>query len=134
MLYRDADGDGQTPAAGDCNDHNSAVYTGALDVADDFIDQDCTGEDNYDVDRDGDASPTSGGTDCDDSMSTIYPGAPEICGDNADNDCDTLFDEDCDVVAAGDDGSGCGCGAGSSAPASYAALFALGLLVGRRRR
>ncbi|MBW2703345.1 MAG: hypothetical protein JRF33_21210, partial [Deltaproteobacteria bacterium] len=41
-----------------------------------------------DVDGDGFADYTCGGTDCDDSDPTIYPGADEVCGDGIDQDCD----------------------------------------------
>jgi hypothetical protein len=110
-LNVDADGDGVTILEGDCNDNNPVVYAGAIDIPDDFIDQDCTGTDNYDVDRDGDPSPISGGADCDDNNSTRSSLELEVCGDGVDQDCD---DEDpaCDSgkeVVAGPD---CGCVSG----------------------
>ncbi len=130
-LRADADADGQTPEQGDCDDDNPALFFGNIDTPDDFIDQDCNGTDNYDADRDGDPSYTSGGTDCDDTRSTVYVGAAELCGDNADNDCDGTFDEDC----AGDnpvEDEGCGC-ATPGPSGSLALLLAVGALVRRRR-
>ncbi|MGB2229537.1 MAG: MopE-related protein [Flavobacteriales bacterium] len=41
----DVDLDGQLASEGDCNDHDATVYTGAVDIALDGIDQDCDGED-----------------------------------------------------------------------------------------
>jgi hypothetical protein len=44
---QDADGDGYTPADGDCDDNNANVYPGAVDVCDE-LDNDCDGEMNED--------------------------------------------------------------------------------------
>ncbi len=41
----DNDGDGYTVAQGDCNDNNSSIHPGAVDICGDGIDQDCTGSD-----------------------------------------------------------------------------------------
>lgn len=41
----DEDGDGWTDLAGDCNDDNASVYPGALEIANDGVDQDCDGLD-----------------------------------------------------------------------------------------
>ena len=41
----DMDLDGQLASEGDCNDQDATVYTGAIDVPNDGIDQDCDGED-----------------------------------------------------------------------------------------
>jgi hypothetical protein len=41
----DIDLDGQLASEGDCNDQDATVYTGAVDIALDGIDQDCDGED-----------------------------------------------------------------------------------------
>ena len=134
-LAVDADGDGQTIGQGDCDDGNPATYTGAVDTPDDFIDQDCSGTDNYDADRDGDPSPASGGTDCDDTRSTVYPGAAELCGDNADNDCDGSFEEDCEAEDVGlPADTTCGCGTSSPGGSVAIALAALVTLGVRRRR
>lgn len=41
----DVDQDGQLASEGDCNDNDATIYTGAVDVANDGIDQDCDGMD-----------------------------------------------------------------------------------------
>jgi hypothetical protein len=41
----DLDQDGQLASEGDCNDNDATIYTGAVDVANDGIDQDCDGMD-----------------------------------------------------------------------------------------
>jgi hypothetical protein len=137
-LNTDADGDGVTPGEGDCDDTNPGVAAGFYDIPDNYIDEDCTGEDNYDVDRDGHASPASGGDDCNDLLSTVYPGAPENCDDSYDNDCDGVVNEDC--AATGDtQDEGCGgCAAGVDSTAfGQANMLAAGavflLALGRRR-
>jgi MYXO-CTERM domain-containing protein len=119
--------------AGDCDDTDPAIHVGAVDVADNFIDEDCSGSDNYDVDRDGDASATSGGTDCDDRDSTVAPSKDEQC-DGRDNNCDGAVDEGCDGAEPVEDAT-CGCSAtgGGGADALFTSLV-LGVLIGRRRR
>jgi hypothetical protein len=128
----DSDGDGQTPAQGDCDDLDPLVYLGAVDAPDDFVDQDCTGEDNYDVDRDGDPSLTSGGADCDDGNGRVASTLPESCGDGVDNDCDASADEDCEAPATPDASSGCGCAAARRGATAWA--LGLAVLAGMRRR
>ncbi len=41
----DDDSDGFTPAAGDCNDADSAIYPSAIEIVDNGIDEDCSGSD-----------------------------------------------------------------------------------------
>ena len=41
IADKDDDGDGYTPMAGDCNDHDPAVHPGATEVCTDGIDNDC---------------------------------------------------------------------------------------------
>ncbi len=135
-LMVDRDRDGVTPAQGDCNDDDPDIYAGAVDIPDDFIDQDCTGSDNYDVDRDGDPSATSGGTDCDDLMSTVAGTFAERCGDTVDNNCDTVVDEGCDTkeLLPALQLTGCGeCGGMRPETASLVLLTGL-MFSGRRRR
>ena len=128
----DGDGDGETDDT-DCDDADPSVYTGALEVADDNIDQDCNGFDTVTcfADTDGDtfggpstvladdgdcddAGEDATSTDCDDGEPTIHPGAAETC-DWVDSDCDgDLADEFADFDADGlpdcidddDDGDG----------------------------
>ena len=81
----DGDGDGFSPAEGDCDDENPAVNPGAAEICDE-LDTDCDGivpDDEADDDFDG--FPICAG-DCDDDASDVYPGAVEIC-DGVDNDC-----------------------------------------------
>ena len=117
----DADGDGFTTAAGDCDDSNSGVNPDSAEVAD-GVDNDCDGEidegttancddgdpytiDTYvngaciaepvpgaDFDDDGFVATQVGGDDCDDDDPAINPGAPEVV-DGVDNDCDGTVDE-----------------------------------------
>jgi len=108
----DADGDGYTTDAGDCDDGDASIHPGASETCDDGVDQDCDGADlagstwYYDNDGDGygDAgnsvyvcgSPPGGTTqvvgDCNDGDASVHPGAAEVC-DHLDNDCDGIADE-----------------------------------------
>ena len=133
-LDDDRDGDGYTTITGDCDDNDAGVYEGAVDIPDDFIDQDCTGEDNYDLDRDGNPAPVSGGTDCDDARDNVAPGKPELC-DGLDNDCNDAIDDAC---TGGNDGeviepAECGCAAGGGALGAWTAALALTTFSRRRR-
>lgn len=117
----DADGDGFTTAAGDCDDSNPGVNPDSAEVAD-GVDNDCDGEtdegttancddgdpytiDTYvngacmteplpgaDFDDDGFVATQVGGDDCDDDAPAINPNAPEVV-DGVDNDCDGTVDE-----------------------------------------
>lgn len=133
-LGADSDGDGVTPSEGDCDDRDPALSPGQYDIPDDFIDQDCSGEDNFDVDRDGYASPLSGGEDCADTLSTVFPGAPESCTDSYDNDCDDEINEDCDEAGGGGESTDCaGCSTGNSA-GLVAVAASLWMQIRRSRR
>ena len=81
----------------DCDDGNDQINPGAVDVACDAIDQDCTGGDSTpDIDSDGydicgplDANNPDGlEADCDDNNGGINPGQSEIFCDAIDQDCD----------------------------------------------
>gem|GEM_PF-1500309 len=102
-LDDDDDGD---PDSSDCDDTNPSVHQAAIDVPDDFVDQDCSGFDSTmcwaDVDGDGfgtaatvespdgdcsDAGESDVATDCNDGAVSIYPDAMEVC-DGTDSNCD----------------------------------------------
>jgi hypothetical protein len=111
----DTDGDGD-PDFSDCAPEDDTIFTGADEIPDDGIDQDCSGEDTVTCfeDDDGDGHGTSTeilevdgdcdepdlagmDDDCDDADDTVYPGAPELC-DGLDNDCDDDVDEELDYL------------------------------------
>ncbi len=106
----DVDGDGYTPAGGDCDDADASVRPGATEVCD-GRDNDCDGAVDvgaegasfWYLDADGDgyagedgesaclapsASYRPDATDCDDTDPSIHPHATEICNTGVDEDCD----------------------------------------------
>jgi uncharacterized protein (TIGR02145 family) len=119
----DADGDGYTAVGActgsmnDCNDSDSTIFPGAVEVCD-GIDNNCNGQvdeglptNTYylDNDQDGYGDPNisltkcsqpagyvTNDADCDDNNSAVNPNAAEVCGDNKDNDCDGEIDEGCE--------------------------------------
>ncbi len=100
----DNDGDGYTEN-NDCDDTDSDIHPGAVEICGDGVDQDCSGDDLScdDVDNDSDGYTENQG-DCDDGDSGINPGVAETCGDGIDQDCsgaDLVCSEDTD-----DDGDG----------------------------
>jgi hypothetical protein len=115
----DSDGDGQngmtpTCAAGtDCDDRDSSIYKGAVEVCGDNRDNDCVGGDQVCVrnctDQDGDRYGEGEclGRDCDDSDANINPGKAEICGNGKDDDC-AGGDAMCPVNCTDNDGDGYG--------------------------
>ena len=114
-LADDADGDGW-PEDEDCNDNNSLIFPGGVELCD-GLDNDCDGVvddgiegvrdwfEDFDGDGFGDpdqfvtaCQPPGGtarysddGTDCDDTNPTVHPGAVEVCS--------TTYDDDCSGVA-----------------------------------
>ncbi|MFM7199876.1 MAG: putative metal-binding motif-containing protein [Myxococcota bacterium] len=125
-YYVDADGDdhgnaslptvlscadvaGYAAQAGDCDDTDPAIYSGATEVCD-GLDNDCNGEkltDEKDLDQDSylACAPVLAERDCIDTDSASYPGSTERC-DGRDNDCDGQIpgtEQDADV----DGYSGC---------------------------
>ncbi|MEN9786168.1 MAG: hypothetical protein RLZZ299_1432, partial [Pseudomonadota bacterium] len=107
------DGDGDGFAASwsggtDCDDDASDDVTGHVPAADvhpdsmtsvtpdpggDGTDQNCDGVDGIDLDGDGYASVTTGGTDCNDADASVRPGMTDGAA-AGDQDCDGLADED----------------------------------------
>ena len=90
----DADGDGVTTCAGDCDDADPFRYPGAPERCD-GRDNDCDVEADEGLDADGDGVTPCGG-DCDDDDPARFPGNAEEC-DGLDQDCDDLVDEGFDV-------------------------------------
>ena len=72
---------------GDCDDTNAGDPPGRQEIPDDRIDQDCSGADSTDLDRDNDGSPRP--QDCDDANPRVRPGKREIPGNKVDENCDT---------------------------------------------
>jgi plastocyanin len=115
----------QYGSACDCDDNQTGVHPGALEIVDDGIDQDCNGFDAVtcfrDVDHDGFGSATMVvatdgscdvaqsesvvGADCNDNNLSIHPGATEIVDDGIDQDCNG-FDAVTCFVDADKDGFG----------------------------
>ncbi len=83
---RDDDGDGFTPAEGDCNDADYAINPSAKEIPYNGVDDDCDPT-TPDDDVDGDGFSKVGGGDCNDNDKTVFPGAEEIPYDGIDQDC-----------------------------------------------
>jgi len=84
---------------GDCNDVDNTIYTGALEIPCDTIDQDCDGTDFEGTDEDSDGYTLHiecTQIDCNDDDPSINPGATELCN-GVDDDCDNLTDEGFDL-------------------------------------
>ena len=99
LSINDLDGDGFSPAQGDCNDNDSLVFPGAEEICD-GKDSDCDGgipDAEEDIDADGFLACID---DCDDLNNSVYPGAPELC-DDLDNDCDGIIPDDQDIDGDG---------------------------------
>ncbi len=95
----DLDGDGFSPADGDCDDDNRMTWPGAQELCD-GQDNDCDGTVPVDeADEDADGWRICEG-DCDDEDQSVRPGRAEICDGGKDTDCDGVaqdyLDEDGD--------------------------------------
>jgi hypothetical protein len=73
---------------GDSNNWENALNFGHLEIGGEICGI-------SDVDGDGYASITCGGTDCNDNNAAINPGAAEICGNGIDDNCNDSIDEGC---------------------------------------
>ena len=73
----------------DCDDTKPTIRPGVIDVPDNGIDEDCSGVDSINLDRDGDGIPRP--QDCDDTNGAIKPGLREVIGNAIDENCDTLI-------------------------------------------
>jgi hypothetical protein len=89
----DRDSDGYTSCAGDCDDDDSTVHPGGVEVAD-GADQDCDGtidEGTSAYDDDGDGLSEDGG-DCNDGDDAVNPNETEDLTNGIDDDCDGTVD------------------------------------------
>jgi len=85
-------GSGFADNPSDCDDTDAAINPESTETPYDGIDDDCDGADLVDVDRDGFAATSVGGTDCDDTDYLIFPYQWEDSSDGVDNDCDGAID------------------------------------------
>jgi len=106
----DFDGDGYTPAQGDCDDSDPLTHPGADECnangngdgkdnnCNQFVDEGCL---NSDADGDG---YQVGQGDCNDTDATVNPAAYEVPGNNKDDNCDGRVDEatECDCTGTFD--------------------------------
>jgi hypothetical protein len=104
-VEADAQPPGYAAICGDCNDANSNVHPGAIEIPADGADQNCDGRELCHADMDSDwygtitlvvsldldcidRGESTNAADCNDLDATIYPGATEIPNDGIDQDCD----------------------------------------------
>ena len=128
------DGPGEVVDGSDCDDGDAGVHPDAVEVPDDWFDQNCDGLESISCmpDRDGDGygappnvveedgdceepelRPTWDFVDCDDEDAAIHTGAEEIPEDGIDQDCDGA---DAPLCFYDGDQDGYGAGAGQPGP------------------
>jgi hypothetical protein len=98
----DADGDGVTVCAGDCDDTRADVRPGLVEVTCNGRDDDCNAATLDAPDADGDGVTVCAG-DCDDTRADVRPGLAEECTSGRDDDCDghvDCADPDCATAPA----------------------------------
>ncbi len=119
-------GDADEDCDGLANDGDTSLDTASATRW--YTDADADGHGTVSTFRDACARPEGFATsddDCDDARADVYPGATEVPGDDLDQNCD-----------GGDAPSGAkgGCASTGGAGAGWAALAALGVVVGLRRK
>ncbi|MDJ0833939.1 MAG: MopE-related protein [Gammaproteobacteria bacterium] len=96
LINSDLDGDGFTPANGDCNDADFDIKPFVQDKPGDGIDNDCDGQvdEEIQIDADGDGyfSIATKGTDCNDDNPDIFPGQSQYFPDSQDYDCNGVIE------------------------------------------
>jgi hypothetical protein len=130
MVSNSAPG-GFVADSSDCNDSNSSIHPGAIEIPENGIDENCDGSDAIKLYRDKDKDlfgnlliwifsevPVDGYVsnyfDCDDNNPDINPIADETC-DGKDNNCDNQVDEGFNLQS---DRNNCGA-CGNVCPAGY---------------
>jgi hypothetical protein len=83
--------------ADDCEDNDAAINPLAVEIPYNAVDEDCDGDEGWDVDGDGFEAQPRGG-DCDDDDSGIHPDAVERCDGGVDNNCNGLADDADDTI------------------------------------
>lgn len=97
----DKDGDGFSPATGDCDETRTDVNPKSAELCND-VDDDCNGKiDDVDGDKDGYSKCPGAGQDCDDDDPEIFPGAKSFCAAGKDGDCDGIPDLEVDLDSDG---------------------------------
>jgi len=100
----DLDCDGWIDGEGDCDDLNPGINSGATEICENGVNEDCDDQTDENEDNDQDSVFTCDG-DCNDGDPEVKPGADDSC-DGVDNDCNGVCDDAHD--ADGDQFTVCG--------------------------